>query len=165
MKKSFTLIELIFVIVIIGLLASVAVPKFTNLTKHAKDSAIKSVITSVQSAIDNIHSQWIVNDDFKWIGADGKDHSNDFDDTTGYPKKLDDGKGASKLFSYVLKVPVLSCGNKSNGCLEEYDDNKYDYKYNSSKILKFEYNSSNGLIVCDEGEGVSKEECENLLFK
>ncbi|GAX87087.1 conserved hypothetical protein [Lebetimonas natsushimae] len=165
MKKAFTLIELIFVIVIIGLLASVAVPKFTHLTTNAKSSSIKSIITSVQSAIDNIHSQWIVNDDFKWIGADGIDHSSDFDDNTGYPKKLDDGKGTDKLFAYVLKVPVLSCGNKSKGCFEEYDNNKYQYKYNSSKILKFEYNSSNGLIVCDEGNGVSKEECENLLFK
>lgn len=165
MKKAFTLIELIFVIVIIGLLASVAVPKFTNLTKHAKDSAIKSVITSVQSAIDNIHSQWIVNDDFKWIGADGKDHSSDFDDNTGYPKKLDDGKGTSKLFSYVLKVPVLSCGNKSNGCFEEYDDNKYEYNYSSTKALRFEYNATNGLIECDDGVHVSKSDCENLLFK
>jgi general secretion pathway protein G len=165
MQRAFTLIELIFVIVIIGLLASVAVPKFTHLTTNAKNSAIKSVITSVQSAIDNIHSQWVVNDDFKWIGADGKDHSDDFDNNKGYPKKLDDGKDTNKLFSYILKVPILACGSKKNGCFDEYDDNKYEYKYDSSKILKFEYNSTNGLIVCDEGDGVTKEECENLLFK
>jgi len=165
MKKSFTLIELIFVIVIIGLLASVAIPKFTNLTTNAKKSAFKSVITSVQNAIDNIHSQWIVNDDFKWVGADGKNHSSDFDNSTGYPKKLDDGKNAVKLFSYVLKVPVLSCGAKNSGCFEEYDDKKYEYKFSSSKILKFHYDDSNGLIVCDDGSGVSKSECENILFK
>jgi hypothetical protein len=106
-----------------------------------------------------------INDDFKWIGADGVDHSNDFDDNTGYPKKLDDGKGTSKLFSYVLKVPIFACGDKNSGCFDEYDDNKYEDKYSSSKILKFEYNEANGLIVCDDGNGVSKEECENLLFK
>jgi general secretion pathway protein G len=165
MKKAFTLIELIFVIVILGLLASVALPKFKNLTKHAKDSSIKSVITSVQSSIDNVHSQWVINDDFVWVGADGKDHSADFNKTTGYPEKLDDGKGASKLFSYVLKVAINSCGNKSNGCFEEYDNNKYEYNYTASKALRFEYNESNGLIECDDGVGVTKEECENLLFK
>ncbi|WP_084029347.1 prepilin-type N-terminal cleavage/methylation domain-containing protein [Lebetimonas sp. JH292] len=73
MGRAFTLIEIIFVIVLIGLLASVAIPKFTNLTTNAKNSALKSIITSVQSSIDNIHSQWVVNDDFKWIGADGID--------------------------------------------------------------------------------------------
>jgi len=36
MKRAFTLIELIFVIVIIGLLAAVAVPRFLSTTQNAK---------------------------------------------------------------------------------------------------------------------------------
>ena len=36
MKKAFTLIELIFVIVIIGLLAAIALPKFMSVTENAK---------------------------------------------------------------------------------------------------------------------------------
>ena len=44
MKKSgFTLIELIFVIVIIGLLASVAVPKFLATKKNAETANLPSV--------------------------------------------------------------------------------------------------------------------------
>ena len=166
MKKAFTLIELIFVIVIMGLLASVAIPKFLNLTKHSKESAFKAVVTSVQNAIENVHSQWIVNDNFSWNpAADGNDHSSDFNNSNGYPTKIDDGSGASKLFSYVLKTPVLSCGSKTSGCFEEYDDKKYEYNYTSSKAIRFEYNSSNGNIECDDGVGVTKTECENLLFK
>ena len=42
MKKAFTLIELIFVIVIIGLLASVAVPRFLTVEQNAK---LKPAIT------------------------------------------------------------------------------------------------------------------------
>lgn len=42
MKKAFTMIELIFVIVIIGILASIAIPKLTATRDDAKISAIIS---------------------------------------------------------------------------------------------------------------------------
>ena len=41
MKKAFTMIELIFVIVIIGILASVAIPKLAGTAEEAKKSNIK----------------------------------------------------------------------------------------------------------------------------
>ena len=51
MKKAFTLIELIFVIVIIGVLAAVAVPKFLNLKQHAEaNNVIKTVVDGAQQA-------------------------------------------------------------------------------------------------------------------
>ena len=51
MKRAFTLIELIFVIVIIGVLAAVAVPKFLNLKQHAEaNNVIKTTIDGAQQA-------------------------------------------------------------------------------------------------------------------
>ena len=43
MKNAFTLIELIFVIVIIGLLAAMAVPKFLHLKNHAEAKSVIKV--------------------------------------------------------------------------------------------------------------------------
>ena len=55
MKKGFTMIELIFVIVIIGILAAVAVPRMMATRDDAKVSA---ELANVKQTIDNIGSKY-----------------------------------------------------------------------------------------------------------
>ncbi|WP_025270325.1 prepilin-type N-terminal cleavage/methylation domain-containing protein [Hippea sp. KM1] len=58
-KEGFTLIELIIVIVIIGILAAFAIPKFANLTGESKKAVIEGVAGSIRSAANIVHAKWL----------------------------------------------------------------------------------------------------------
>ncbi len=51
MKKAFTMIELIFVIVILGILAAVALPKFLGVAQQAHEGNIKSFIGTLNRTV------------------------------------------------------------------------------------------------------------------
>ena len=63
MKKQsgFTLIELVMVIVILGILSAVALPKFVNLGSDARTSAMKAVEGSMRSTNAMIYAKAAVN--------------------------------------------------------------------------------------------------------
>jgi len=65
MRSGFTMIELIFVIVVLGILAAVAMPKFVNVQDDAKVSSEKSTVGAIRSAIGMLHGKAIIkNGDF-----------------------------------------------------------------------------------------------------
>jgi len=50
-RKGFTLLELVFVLVVLGILAAVALPKFEQTRQKALTSSVKQDITTIKRAI------------------------------------------------------------------------------------------------------------------
>ncbi len=91
-RNAFTMVELIFVIVIIGILSAMAVPKFTGVKDQAKKSTELSSASAVQAALEAIHGTWSTSDDdFDWNNDGIEDNISKDLSYHGYPYSLKRG--------------------------------------------------------------------------
>jgi general secretion pathway protein G len=103
MKKAFTVMELVFVIVIIGLLATVAIPRFAATRDDAIVSKGRAEVAAIRSAIAMERQKRIL--------------SGKFDDITGSDVEglMDYGLGdrwSLSVNTFTFRSPVGSCSFK-----------------------------------------------------
>ena len=138
MKKAFTMIELIFVIVVIGILAGVALPRLAANRDDAEITKAKAQVASIRAGIQTKRSANLLS-------------SNDMKNS-GYPESLDNG---DDLFGNVLSPAIKS--SNDNGWSKSGDT--YTYKLNG-KTATFTYHKDNstdgktkaGSFVCSGNE-------------
>ena len=104
MKKGFTMIELIFVIVILGILASVAIPRLAG-TKE--DAEISATIGNLRTLLSDASSYFVTKGDFK--GAKWRDFTN-------VPLKDKNGDTITSAANAVGGQTFLAVGGKN--CLQ-----------------------------------------------
>ena len=59
-QQGFTLVEIIAVLVILGVLAAVAVPKYIDLTKEAETKSVAAVKAELQSRANMFYAQYLL---------------------------------------------------------------------------------------------------------
>ena len=69
MKKAFTMIEVVFVIVVIGILAGIAIPKFTATRDDAIISKARATVGAVRSALSTERQKRILRGEFNMTVA------------------------------------------------------------------------------------------------
>lgn len=57
-QQGFSLIELVIVIVILGLLAATAIPRFLNITDEAEAASVDAVSGGLVTAVSFVRAQW-----------------------------------------------------------------------------------------------------------
>ncbi len=51
-NKAFTLVEILIVVIILGILAAIVIPQFTEASNEARDSAVRSDLQTIRSQIE-----------------------------------------------------------------------------------------------------------------
>ena len=126
MKKAFTMIELVFVIVVIGILAMIAIPKFSVTRDDAIITKAKTTVASVRSAISSEVQRRILAGDYTPISSLGGK-------VNVYDKPIFDYFDSDANKSRVLEYPPRSCKNaNSKGCWIRSAKSDYKYKFPSS---------------------------------
>jgi prepilin-type N-terminal cleavage/methylation domain-containing protein len=60
-NKGFTLIELVVIIVVLGILAAIAIPKLFSVTKEAEKASVNTMLANLESALSAYTAKQFVN--------------------------------------------------------------------------------------------------------
>ncbi len=136
MKKAFTMIELIFVIVILGVLSAVALPKFAKTKEMADISKGRSDVAAIRSSILTEKQSQLIKG------------TNSFIPKLSNGTTLFTGDGTRTLMTYGI-VPGTTAGKWSSAGISGTTD-LYDFKVDTTNI-RFTYESDDGTFTCPRG--------------
>ena len=137
LKSAFTMIELVFVIVIIGILAAVAIPKLAASRDDAEITKARVLVASIRNALAMERQKRILRGDFTPITTVGID-------PYVFNKFSADSKGNT---ADVLEYPMLSSPSSGHWSISETEtETKYTFNQNSMPNVAFKIDG--GKFVC-----------------
>ena len=139
-KKAFTMIELVFVIVVLGILSAIAIPKFAATRTDAQISKGRADISSIRSAIITERQSRLITGDNKYIEAGTGDDANS-------NPQLDKGSLFGGVLTYGITDKVASGHWTNTGGYSDENTTTYDYQVSATPV-SFTYTRGTGIFDC-----------------
>lgn len=133
MKKAFTMVELIFVIVILGILAMVALPRLAGSKKDAEITRAKAEIAAIRSAIQTYRGANLLSQK----------------PGSGYPEKLD-----KKTIEEITNGTKLG----SNWTVSEAGDTLTLTIAGAGQPATFTYDKAKGSLTCQNTDSTKTDD-------
>jgi general secretion pathway protein G len=141
-KKAFTMIELVFVIVVLGILAAIAIPRLAPMMENATTARGKSDVAAIRTAIVTERQGRLLKGQTTYISALDKN-------TTAAPgagAEIFDGNGTGQL----LSAPIITASG--DGKWMKTGVNTYAYR-SGDAVATFTYTQTGGKFDCNESFG------------
>ncbi len=141
-SRAFTIIELVFVIVVLGILASIALPKFASTREMADLAKGRADVATIRAAIVNERSEQVIKGINTYIPKLSKDAAS----TTLFRGENDGAANSRTLLLYGLKAGA------SSGDWAIVNDTTYRFRVGNTDTT-FTYAPANGEFTCTAGTG------------
>ena len=143
--KAFTVIELIFVIVVLGILAGVAVPRLAATRDDATIAKMRGDIAAIRSGLSLVRSENMMRGVSTWPALEGSDEAT--------------------LFDGVLQQPIypMKTGGRNGWTLVAKGSNNATSTYTASvagKSTTFNYYPTSALATA-KGKNVGSFDCDH----
>lgn len=140
-RPAFTMIELIFVIVVIGILSAIAIPRLAATRDDAQIAKGRSDVSAIRSAIVSERQGRLLQGDSAYINKLHNNTATLFDNN---------GTATSTILQYGIVTKANTNGHWQNSA--DQNGTSWVYKY---RVLgsdnSFTYNPTNGTFTCTNG--------------
>ena len=144
-KKAFTMIELVFVIVVLGILAAVAVPRLAATRDDATVAKGRAEVSSIRSGIVTERQARLIQGSSSYAPTG----SGTYTLNGNTYKQIDNGGMFGGVLMYPISASTGNDGWSSSG------SGSYTYKVGGSSN-SFTYNSGDGTFLCTSGAECAK---------